>query len=458
MPVILPERLTRRRFLQRAALVAGSAAIGFPGLLRARGANEKLNVGFIGIGYQGRARLQEILNGDVSVTAFCDADETLFATAKALLRGNRSAPKTFGDFRELLQSDVDAVVIATPDHWHAPVATAALRAGKHVFGEKPLTHTISEARELRQLARQYPGRATQTGNQGSASPNMRRAIEIIQGGAIGQVREVHVWVPPSKSFQAGQASPVGEDPVPAGLHWEKWIGPARFHPYKAGVYHPRAWRAWHDFGGGSMADWGCHGLNLPVRALKLDYPTGVEADVQGPFTDGYPKNVRIRFDFAARNGLPPVTLWWYDGGRQPAPGVVPKSVIDYLGEMPDDGVLMLGEQGFTFGDCHSGANYIQLTGEKKLSGILKHAATRAIAQSLPRSPGHLKEWVAACTGGPATFSDFEAGGFLTEIALAGIVALRTQKPLHWNGERMCAENAPEAEKFIRANYRPNWKS
>jgi predicted dehydrogenase len=448
---------SRRRFLRLAALAASSAGMGFPSVLRAQGLNKKLNVGFIGLGGQGCTRLTEMLNLQTDVTALCDVDENYFAVAKKILPPG-STPKTFLDYRELLRTDVDAVVIATPDHWHAPIATAALKADKHVFAEKPLTHAISEARDLRNLSRQFPRLVTQMGNQGSATTNLRRAIELVQGDAIGQVREVHVWVPPSGSFKAGQAKPIGENPVPAGLHWNDWIGPANFHAYQTGIYHPKAWRAWYDFGGGSIADWGCHGLNLPVRALKLDYPTAVTPDVPGGYTFGYPKNVRLRFDFAARAGQPPVTLWWYDGGRLPPVGVLPQTILDHFGELPSQGVLLLGEKGFTFGAAHPGADYIQLAGEKKLSGILNHAATHAIARTLPRTTGHLAEWVNACGGGSATFSDFATGGQLTEIVLAGVVALRLQKALDWDGAAMRANGAPAADQFIQAHYRPDWKA
>jgi hypothetical protein len=448
--------LSRRRFLQLTALTTASATLGFPNLLRARGVNQKLNVGFIGLGGMGSARLREILGCDVNVTAFCDVDENQFAAARQILPAEAPAPKTFVDFRELLASDVDAIVVASPDHWHAPLDSAGLRAGKHVFGEKPLTHTLSEARELRTLSKQFLKLATQMGNQGSASTHMRRGIELIQAGAIGPVKEVHVWVPPSSSFQPGQSFPHGADPVPAGLHWDRWIGPSPFHAYKQHLYHPRAWRAWYDFGGGSIGDWGCHGLNLPVRALKLDYPVAITPDVAG-YTDSYPKDVRLRFDFAARPNLPPVTVWWYDGGRKPPVEVVPASVVEHFGEMPQDGVLMLGENGFTFGAPHPGADYIQLKDEQKLSGILNHPATRHIAQTLPRSPGHLKEWVNACNGGPATFSDFETGGFLTEIVLSGVVAVRAQRALDWDGGAMRAVNMPAADRFIHAHYRTGWR-
>ncbi len=452
------KQLSRRRFLQLTALAAGSSTIGFPNLVRATDSNQKLNVGFIGLGGMGSGRLKESLTCGINVSAFCDVDDEQMAKARRFLPEPAPAPKTFTDFRDLLQSDVDAVVIATPDHWHASISAAALRAGKHVFCEKPLTHTISEARALRQLARQFPRQATQMGNQGSASPNMRRAIEIIQSGAIGTVREVHVWVPPSGSFKAGQSWPTGENPVPAGLHWENWIGPAPFHAYKDGCYHPRAWRAWYDFGGGSMADWGCHGLNLPARALKLGYPTFIAPEVQHGYSDSYPKGVRIRFEFAARHELPPVTLWWYDGGWLPDEKIVPASVVEHIGNLPDAGVLIRGDRGFTFGAPHPGANYIQLDDEKKLSGILNHQATQDVPFTLPRSPGHLKEWVDAANGGPATFSDFETGGQLTEIVLSGVVALRMQKTLSWNGSEMRATHEPEAEKYIQAHYRKDWKT
>jgi len=412
----------------------------------------------IGVGSQGCHRLSEVLQCSLPVTALCDVDAASLSEAKALMSTARNPlPKTYLDFNELLASDIDAVVIATPDHWHAPIATAALEAGKHVFCEKPLTHTISEARALRQLAVKYPKLSTQLGNQGSASLFMRRGIEIVQAAGIGQVKEVHVWVPPSHSFKPGQAAPVGEDPVPTGLHWDRWIGVAPFHPFKTGAYTPKAWRAWFDFGGGSIADWGCHGLNFPFRSLKLDYPNHIEPNITGSYTYGYPKNVRLRFDFGRRGDLGPVTVWWYDGGRKPDSSIVPKSVVEHLGKIPDGGCLLLGEKGFTFGDpSNPGAQYIQLNTESKLSGITNHSATAQIPQSVPRVKGHVQEWVDACNGGPATFSNFETGGHLTEIALSGVVALRAQKALVWNGKEMRAENDPSAEQFIRAHYRPGW--
>lgn len=451
------QTLSRRRFLKVSALAAGAAAWRGPLLLRAAEAAPKLNLGMIGVGGQGLARLKEALQCGANIVALCDVNQKMMEDARQATAATLGRPNTYLDFREMLASEksLDGVIIATPDHWHAPVAQAAFDAGKHIFCEKPLAHTISEARGLRERA----GRSkvvTQMGNQGSAEETMRRAIELIQGGAIGQVRTVHVWVPKSASFMPGQAAPTGEDPVPAGLHWDNWIGPAPFHPYKQTIYHPKAWRAWYDFGGGSMADWGCHGLNLPFRALKLGSPAEIEADVQGEISASYPKGVRIRFDFPARGSLPPATVWWYDGGRAPAAETLPKTLADFLGEMPAGGVLIFGDNGFTYGEPHPGAKFIQLTGEKDLSPILNHPATSGIARSLPRTPGHMQEWLAACRTGEAPFSNFELGGQLTEMVLSGVVALRAGKKLQWDGPAMRAVNAPEAAPFIHAKYRAGW--
>jgi predicted dehydrogenase len=453
----LHQSVSRRRFLKISALAAGAAAWPGPIILRAAEAAPKLNLGMIGVGGQGLSRLKEALRCGANIVALCDVDQKMIEDARQATAATLGRPNTYVDFRKMLESEksLDGVIIATPDHWHAPVAQAAFAAGKHIFCEKPLTHSISEARELRERAARSKV-VTQLGIQGSAEETMRRGIELIQGGAIGQVRTVHVWVAKSASFTPGQAAPIGEDPVPDGLHWDNWIGPAPFHPFKKTVYHPKAWRAWYDFGGGSMADWGCHGLNLPFRALNLGSPAEIEADVQGGISASYPRGVRIRFDFPARGALPPVTVWWYDGGRLPPAGTLPKALADFVGDMPAAGVLILGDKGFTYGEPHPGAQFIQLTDEKELSRILNHPATNGIPKSLPRVPGHMQEWLAACRTGAAPFSNFELGGQLTETVLSGVVALRAGKKLQWDGPGMRAVNAPEAAPFIHAQYRAGW--
>ena len=454
-----PRTFSRRRFLSLTTLATGAAVIGFPHPVRARNLSGKLQVAHIGLGAMGRGRLAE-MNGlaEASIIALCDVDENQFAEARMLLTHAPHPPVEYVDFRALLEKEknLDAVVITTPDHWHALIATAALQAGKHVFCEKPLAHTVGEARALRRLAKKYSQQITQMGNQGSADPHLRRGIEVIQAGALGPVREVHCWVYEGAGCHAGLALPADADPVPAGLHWDAWLGPAPQRGYKKDFYHPWNWRGWYDFGNGVMADFGCHNLNLPYRALKLDYPKRVAAQGELTGRPTYSRKNLIRYEFDRRGGLAPVVVNWYDQGVQPDSHVLPAELVAFLGGAPKMGVLMVGENGCTFGDPWKGAEYIMLKDEKKVSSILKHPATREIPATLPRSPGHLKEWVLACGGGPPPFSSFEVGGHLTEIALSGVVALRTQKTLEWDGEKMRAINAPEAEQFIQPHYRTGW--
>ena len=456
-----PSGFSRRQFITLAAM-AGAATFGMPAILRGQNLGAKLNVAIIGCGGMGRGRLKEAMGCGCNIVALCDVDSKMIDAAKGdMSKKDEKAPvadvKTFSDYRKLLAEakNVDAVIVATPDHWHGPIAKAALLAGKHVFCEKPLTHAIAEARELRELAKQNPKLVTQMGNQGSASRNLRRAVELIQGGALGKVHEVHAWAG-GVGCHPGLALPTVGDPVPANLNWDAWVGPAPFRPYKEGYYHTWNWRGWLDFGSGPMGDFGCHNLNLPFRALKLDYPTQIEFDAQLMGLPTYPKQARIKYQFGKRGDLDPVTVTWYDGGRRPADSLIPPALIKHLGKV-SDGVLILGEKGFTYGGPWNGADYIMLNGEDKVSGILNHQATKNIAETLPKSPGHVKEWALACLGGSEKpYSDFETGGHLTEIALSGVVAGRVGKTLEWDGVAMKAKNAPEADQYIHAKYRQGW--
>jgi len=475
----MPPQFSRRHFLKLSALAAGVTMVDFPAILRANNAGTKLNVVFIGLGSQGRGRLREAMGSNlINIIALCDVDSKSLDSAKAEIAKKDptvklDAIKLYSDYRKLLDDgkDFDAVVIATPDHWHAPIAKASLLAGKHVFCEKPLTHTISEARELRTLAAQSKG-VTQMGNQGSANKNLRRGIELIQAGVLGKVLEVHCWAS-GVGCHPGLAMPTEGDPVPPNLNWDEWLGPAPVRLYKGNYYHPWNWRGWLDFGNGPMGDFGCHNLNLPVRALKLDYPVKIDIDAQLMGLPTYPKQARIGYHFAKRGELPPITVTWYDGGRRPETAVIPKELSAYFDGRETttldkdgkqvtkknsigDGVLILAENGFTFGGCHSGSDYIFLKSDPKLWGILNHPACKDIPGTLPKSPGHMQEWIEACLGGKPVFSDFETGGHLTEIALSGVAALRTGKNLDWDGPAMKATNAPEAQKYIQAQYRKGW--
>ncbi|MEI6278504.1 MAG: Gfo/Idh/MocA family oxidoreductase [Verrucomicrobiae bacterium] len=472
---------SRRQFLKLSALAAGATTLGFPAILRAQNTGTKLNIACIGLGLgRGRGLVREAMKSNlVNIIALCDVDSKHLDYAKAGIAitdpsVKLDSIKLYSDYRKLLadEKNLDAVIIATPDHWHALIAKASLFAGKHVYCEKPLTHTISEARELRTLAAQTK-RITQMGNQGSSNINLRRGIEIIQAGALGKVLEVHCWAE-GVGCSPGLALPTVGDPVPPNLNWDEWVGPAPERLYKDGYYHPWNWRGWLDFGSGPIGDFGCHNMNLPVRALKLDYPVEIDIDAKLMGLPTYPQQARIDYHFAQRGDLSPVTLSWYDGGRRPDPALIPKELTDYFNGQETktvdnktgktvtnkrhlgDGVLILGENGFTFGNCWNGSDYIFLKGDPKLWGVHNHPACKNIPETLPKSPGHMKEWVEACLGGKPVFSDFETGGHLTEIALSGVVALKVGKKLAWDGPAMKATNAPEADQYIQAQYRKGW--
>jgi len=461
--------LSRRQFVKVSAL-AGAAVFGAPAFLRAENAGSKLNLALIGCGGQGRGRLNEMIDTGENIIALCDVDTAQFALAKKKARekakGRLDAIPCYVDYRELLEKEksLDAVVIATPDHWHAQIVKDAMKAGKHVFCEKPLTRTIAEARELRELARSSK-LVTQMGNQGGSNPDFRRAMEVIQAGALGAIHEIHVWVPGPGSLP-GTPYPQTGDPVPEGLHWDAWCGVAAVHPYKRGFFHPFSWRGWFDYGNGTLGDFGCHNLNLPFRALNLDYPIRVEA-ISPRASHGmaaYPSDVAARLDFEVGEKRSPLTIWWYDGKRVPDLSLAPE-IVAYFGEkskdgepsFPRDGTLIFGENGYTFGDAWKGASYVMLKGDKKLGGIENHPAFKSIPTTLPRSKGHMKEWTEACKGNGATFSGIEVGGHLTEIALAPAVALRTGQPLDWDGPAMKARNVPDAAQYVRSEDRTGWK-
>jgi hypothetical protein len=472
-----PTSLSRRRFLELTTLATGGI-LSAPGFLRAQNAGTKLNVAIIGVGGQGRGRTNEAISAGAHIAAICELDPAAVARAKKEIAEKHptvdvTAIKIYADYRELLaDKSIDAVVIATPDHWHAPMAKAALKAGKHVFCEKPLTHTVAEARELRELARSSK-LVTQMGNQGSANRNLRRGIEVIQAGVLGKIEAVRCWGG-GGGVRPGLKPPTlaEADPVPEGFNWDAWCGPAAARPYKNGYYHPFNWRGWNDFGSGALGDFGCHNMNLPLRALKLDYPIALDIDAQMLGLPTYPAKAKVDYRFGSRGSLPPVTLTWYDGGRRPDRSFFPKELLAYFDENQGpavdkqgkpikrdplaNGTLILAENGYTFGSAWNGTDYIFLQENPKLWGILNHPACKNIPQVLPKSPGHINEWINASLGGAPVFSDFEIGGHLTEVVLSGVVALRTGKNLDWDGQAMKARNAPEADLFVRTRYRETW--
>jgi len=465
--------VARRAFLGSLG-AAGVGALAAPLVLPSRvlGAgpaspNSRLNIAAIGTGGRCGALLEEVLRHGENVVALCDVDRAQIAAARKLVaekaaQGREAADKVrlYEDYRKLLEEgkSLDGVLVATGSRWHAPISAAFIKAGKHVYCEKPLVHRIAEARELVELA-QSGKVATQTGTQGGSSLSFRRTVEVIQAGVLGQVREVHLWCDGYGKNPPSHARPPGEDPVPAGFNWDFWLGPAPWRPFKRGVYHPGclAFQNWLELCNGMLAGQGAHTFYLPVRALALGHPTQVEAEIPEPVKETYVSRGHFRFDFPARGDLAPVTLWWSDGGRYP-PEDVTRGLQAISGKVPNMGCLFVGEKGELFVGGWGGGGVMKLMGDKGWRGVLDHEAAKPVPVTLPRVPGdnHMLEWLRACKGGPATWSGFDVGGHVSAVYLPGILALRLGRPIEWDGAAMKARGAPEADPLIQKIYRTRW--
>jgi len=465
---------TRRDFLKTTSLFAGAAAVSAPYILRAQGANGRINVACIGVGGKGGSDTDSAFKMGGNIVALCDVDSnTLHGKDKALKdraakEGRTYDARLYKDFRKMfdeLGKSIDAVTVSTPDHVHGVAGITALKLGKHVYCQKPLTQNVWEAREMRRLASEKKV-ATQMGNQGSGESGLRRAVEVIQAGVIGAPKELHVWTN-RPIWPQGLDRPQGEDPVPDNLDWDLWLGPAAYRPHKKGVYHTFAWRGWYDFGTGALGDMACHTVNMPFRALKLGYPTGIELEAASRvYPETFPLTSRIRFDFPEREGLPPLKFWWYDGnpkGRiaplRPSADLT-REIVSQRGELPGSGCLVIGEKGKLFSPDDYGARFsVVLNDEKEYVSSDKHEACKAVPQSIPRSPGHDQEWFDAIKGGPAAYSNFDVAAYLTETILLGCVALRVGvgRKLDWDGPNMRAKNEPAAEQFVRRQNRKGWE-
>lgn len=422
---------TRREFLKQTSLAAmGGFFIGRSGFA-AESPNNKLNIGVIGVANRARANIEGV-KGE-NIVAICDIDDNYLSAAAQTF----PEAKKYNDFRRLLErQDLDAVVISTADHTHAVATVGALRTGRHVYCEKPLAHTVSEARIVSETAREEK-RATQMGTQIHAGDNYRRVVELIQFGAIGPVREVYNWV---GSDWSGYNQPLETAPVPEHLHWDLWLGPVEHHEYSP-AYHPARWRGYWDFGGGAMADMACHHMDLPFWALKLKHPTSVEAkgpdEVHPQFA---PRWLTVTYQFPERGGLPPVKLTWHNGPNRPA----------LLNEAPfkdwGGGTLFIGDDGMLLADY---GKHVLLP-EDKFVGLNRPAPF------IPDSIGHYAEWIQACKQGTSTTCNFDYAGALTEAVLLGNVSYRSRKKLDWDARKLRAKNAPEAEEFIQHHYRKGW--
>jgi predicted dehydrogenase len=452
--------VTRRAFLATAAAMAG-------GLSACRSADPRpvvtsaarprggpLNVAIIGAGGRGGDNLQAIAaTGAVNIVAICDCD------ARQAGDAFKSYPNAarFADWRRLLESDtaIDGVVVSTPDHNHAVIATSAMRRGKHVYCEKPLAHSIFEAREMARLAAEHRV-VTQMGTQGHAYEGTRRAVEVLRAGVIGEVTGLHVWTDrPAGWWPQGVTRPGDSQPIPAGLDWDVWLGPAPQRPYNA-AYVPFKWRGFWDFGTGAIGDMGIHNLDTAYWGLDLGAPASVVVkDCSPALIDPATKETAplwsiLEVRFPARNRRPAVTMTWYDGGKLP-----PRDL--FQGEKlitRDGGSLVIGSKGTLFTRTwHGGqidADMFVLLPRKQFEGLTPPAPT------LPRVASHHQEWVDACLGKGTTLSNFGYAAGLTEALLVGNLALRTGKAIEWDSAGMRASNCPEADPFIRPAFRNGW--
>jgi predicted dehydrogenase len=437
--------LTRRSFLQTTAAVLAA-----PTFVRGRDLNSKIDIAVIGCGGRGGGNMGELAKTEY-ITALCDVNGQNLAAAAA----KHKDAVTFTDFRKLFDNPkrFDAVVVSTCEHTHVYPTLAALKLGKHVYCEKPLTHNIYEARLVREAAAKAKV-TTQMGIQIHANDAYRRAVEIVQGNVIGPVKEVHVWVSRAWGLQSEEAAkrnkdivyvterPTQADPVPAKLDWDLWLGPAADRPFN-NVYFPGPkWYRWWDFGNGTMSDLGSHRNDLPFWALKLQAPLTVEASGPvKPHPEIAPATMTATYTYGARGDMPPVTLTWHQGEAKPkvwTDGGIPKW---------GDGILFVGEKGMLLVDY---AKWLLLPEEKFKDVKLPE-------KTLPRPVSHHVEWLEACKAGTKASADFEYAGLLTEANHLGNVAYRAGKKLEWDPAKMKATNAPEADPFIKRAYRKGWE-
>jgi predicted dehydrogenase len=439
--------MSRRQFVQTGAISAAAAGYWLTGGVTAsdagqqRSANERLNIAMIAAG--GRAEGNHAGIRGENIVALCDVDEN---RARNVFNQHPNVPK-YKDWRVMLdkQRDIDAVVVSTADHSHAPASIRAMSMGKHVYCEKPLTHSVWEARKMAEVAAKHKV-ATQMGNQGTAANGTRTGAEILRSGGIGNVTEVHVWTDRPGNYwrQGHRERPKQTPPVPKNLDWDVWLGPAPQRPYNP-AYHPFAWRGWWDFGTGALGDMGCHLMNLAFMGLRLTAPTAVSAETDQPVNNESPPNgLKVTYEFPANGSRPALRMFWYEVRRPP------RELLE--GEqMRGGGSLFVGTKGKLYSNDDYGQNHILLPRET-------FRDYRPPQPSIPRSPGHHAEWIRACKGGPPAMSNFvDYSGPLTEIVLLGNVAVRAGRRIVWDSAKLQAVDAPNAAQYIRRQYRKGWE-
>lgn len=439
--------LNRRTFLAGGTAASVAAAGYFVGSARAddsKSPNERLNIAAVGATGRAGADIRGVASQ--TIVAVADVDANLLEKGTAAY----PAARRYRDFRVMLEKEaekIDAVVVGTPDHTHAPAAAMAMKLGKHVYCEKPLTHTVQEARTLAELAKKH-GLVTQMGTQIHAGENYRQVVELVQSGAIGQVREAHVWV--GVNYTGRRYGP--PKAVPSHLDWDLWLGPAPQRPYsesliggKTEVIHPFNWRWFWDYGTGGLGDFGCHYMDLVHWALDLRAPTKISAEGPTPHPESTTACLVVRYEYPARGDRPPVNLTWYDGGRRPE---ILYSLRDAGGKRLDwkSGQLFVGQQGMII------SNY----GQHLLLPVERFADFKRPEPFIPRSIGHHNEWIEAVKSGGPTTCNFDYSGALTEAVLLGVAAYRSGQTIEWDAANLMVTNSPAAQQFIHTEYRKGW--
>jgi predicted dehydrogenase len=454
--------LNRRTFFG-----AGAAGLGYfftatavSAARTSRKPNETLQFASIGVGGKGSSDVDHASKlGEI--IALCDIDDNYLAPK---IKKWPSAQK-FHDFRRLydrIGKDIDAVTVSTPDHSHALASLLAIRMGKHVYTQKPLTHSVFEARVLKEAAKKY-GVCTQMGNQGSAENGLRRAVELVQSGLIGPVKEAHVWTNRPVWPQAPTITkrPDKADVWPSSVHWDQFIAGAPLRPFVAGTYHPFNWRGWWDYGTGAIGDMACHTANMAFRALKLAHPTTISAESGELNPETYPAWAHVTLEFPARGDMPPVTLHWYEGkkdGKLVLPNEELQSKVLREGDkLTTSGSILVGEKGILYSPNDYGAKY-RIT-PKELGEGQNLETPEKLPVNGGGDQGMKNEWVEAIKAGKPeiAYSNYDYASLLTEAFLLGNVAIRSGKTLQWDGPGLAVTNVPEANHLIETHYRRGWE-
>lgn len=447
---------SRRDFLKIGGL-ATVGVLGFPAFIRGASspASRRLRIGLIGTGGRGVNMCRDMvgLAEIVDIVAMCDVDPKRGSGGGKFIREKFPEVRQYVDYRKMLDAEksIEAVIVTTPDHMHAPISMLAMSRGLHVFCEKPLTRTIWEARQMRQVAAKS-GVVTQMGSQRVASSSLRRGIEVLRAGILGDIKEIHMWTNRKSALPAAKNLSL---PMPEGMDWDLWTGVTPKVPFN-NRFHPGRWRWWYQYGTGPLGDMGCHLTNMAFYGLDLLAPTEVDAKVGKQLEPGmFPSGSKLVYKFPEYKGRKALEMTWYDGGWLPKQELL--ASLGIKGEVPaGEGRLIVGTKGILWQDT-----YFKMHGEERLVGTSNHEACKAVPQTLPRlkeqgTSGHYREWIEACMGKGKPFSTFATASQHTEMVLVGALAQQLGRKIRWNSETMEVPGEPAAAAMIKPAYRPGF--